>query len=761
MRTRRTPLVLVLAALAAAAAAASVPAGAATAPLAFGHEVVIDHQRSGFEPDIVVDSKNTIYSSVPNGSSQAHSFIWSSRDKGDSFQLVPGQFGVGKPLTCPQGGGDTELAKDAGDNIFLSDLQNLSNLSNAVSTDGGATFTFSCTSAPNTPVDRMWYASHGKLGDPDFAIYEEYDAVLSGTNPDNPLTNQLVEVVSHDGANFSPVINSAPSPACLGGGALNCVTNEEGLPGNQILTRKGDLVIAHSGQDGNKIVASIGRPTTTGTGEAAVTTATWKDVVVNGDICPDKTSAAPGICGSANFPTIAQDTGGNLYMVYASQEVSGSTAKGPYAVYVSVSRDGGSTWGRSMKVSTSGSNAFPWLTAGSDGRVAVAWYHANEEGEKGHFAFDDLAHAEFSVQVGQSIDALTSSPHWTVVTASEHPIKYGPICTAGTACTVTMGDRSLGDYLNLGIDTNGALSVVYVDDTSNTFTTGPTGAVAENGPPVFQKQVSGPSMLAGKTLPKLTPPVDAVTDVVGDANYSANSQRTAAGDNLDLTAASIKEDAQGLVVTMKVRSLESMQVNPLAGGTTGTWITRFTTYNPATPGNGHIYYAGMESIAGGSPRFFDGDVAAPSPAGVQISMVFDSAHAITGKADPNGTITLHVPFADLPGAKRGQRLYSATAFTGTTLGTLSGNPEGVINLTDSTAPYNHVVGTSAGAVTPVTAPGAGTGSGSGTGTGSGNGSGAGGGGGNLAATGLGVGLPLGALAVLAGGLLLRRRRLAS
>ena len=69
--------------------------------------------------------------------------------------------------------------------------------------------------------------------------------------------------------------------------------------------------------------------------------------------------------------------------------------------------------------------------------------------------------------------------------------------TAGTTCTVSQGDRSLGDYLNLGIDTNGALSVVYVDDTSNTFTTGPTGAVAENGPPVFQKQVSGPSMLAG------------------------------------------------------------------------------------------------------------------------------------------------------------------------------------------------------------------------------------------------------------------------
>jgi hypothetical protein len=144
---------------------------------------------------------------------------------------------------------------------------------------------------------------------------------------------------------------------------------------------------------------------------------------------------------------------------------------------------------------------------------------------------------------------------------------------------------------------------------------------------------------------------------------------------------------------MKVRSLESLQVNPAAGGTTGTWITRFTTYNPATPGNGHIYYAGMESVAGQSPRFFDGDVAAPNPAGVQISMVFDSAKTIDGAYKPNGTITLHVPFSDIPGAKRGQKLYSATAFTGTLVGSLSGNPEGVINVTDSTAPYNHVLGT--------------------------------------------------------------------
>ena len=755
MDLRRTTLAAAAALLAGSAGLAGsafVPAAEAASPLTFGHQVILDHQRSGFEPDIVVDSKGKIYSSVPNGSSQAHSFIWQSVDHGDSFQLVPGQFGVGKPLTCPQGGGDTELAKDTGDNLYLSDLQNLSNLSNAVSTDGGKTFTFSCTSAPNTPVDRMWYASHGKLGDPDFAIYEEYDAVLSNANPNNPIGNQLVEIVSHDGANFTPVVNSNPSPACLGGGVVNCVTNEESLPGNQILNSKGELVIAHGGQDGRSVYVSVGKPTTTGSGQAAVTTATWHDVLVNGDICPDKSSAAPGICGSANFPTIAQDSAGTLYLVNSAQQLAGSTPKSPYQVYVNVSKDGGHSWGRSVQVSRTGSNAFPWITAGSAGRVGVAWYHASEEGEKGKYAFDDLTKAQFDVQVAQSIDALSASPHYDVVTATEHPMKYGPICTAGTACTATMGDRSLGDYLNIGVDTDGALSLAYVDDTSNSYTTGPTGAVAENGPPVYQRQIAGPSMIAGRSLSKTAYPFDGVKDQTGDGYYNANSLRTAAGPNLDLTGAAVTEEAGGLKVTMKVKSLESLSVSPTLGGTTGEWITRFTTFNPATPGNGHIYYAGMESVAGGTPRFFVGDVAAPNPAGVQISMAFDSAKAIAGEQAGTGLITFHVPYSAVPGLKKGQLMYSVTAFTATTVGTLSGNPEGVFNVIDAAAPFDHVAGGRGAPPTvrpvvrpgtnPVSLPPAGSG-------------------GGLAATG-GLGAPVAALVLLGVGLglLAVRRRLA-
>lgn len=739
---RRTPLLAALLLVGGTTAALVAPTASAASSggLRFGHEVVIDHQRSGFEPDIVTDSKGRIFSSVPNGSSQGESFVWRSLDHGDSFQLVPGNVAFGKPASCV-GGGDTELAKDAGDNLYLSDLQNLTNLSNSVTRDAGLTFATSCTSAPNAPVDRMWFASHGKLGDPDFAIYEEYDAVLSGVN--GGPTNQLVETVSHDGTNFLPVVNANPSLACLGGGAVNCVTNEEGIPGNQVLNKNGELVIAHSSSDGNGVMATWGKPVTAN----GITTATWHDVFVNRDICPDKSSSAPGICGAANFNTIAQDSAGNLYMVYASQLVKNGSAAGPYNVYLSVSKDGGHTWGRSRKVSTSGSNAFPWVTAGSDGRVAVAWYHANEEGEGKRFQFDDLAHAEFDVQVAQSVDALASSPHYTTVTASEHPMKYGPICTAGTTCTVSMGDRSLGDYLNLGVDTDGALQVVYVDDTSNSYTTGPTGAVAENGPPVYQRQIGGPSMIAGKTPSHNALPFDKVKDPVGDAHYSGNGLYRPAGDDLDLTGAAVTEDSKGLVITLTAKSLETLGVDTTFGpATAGEWLVRFTTYNPRTPGNGHIYYVGMESRLGGAPRFFRGDVAS---APVQLSMVFDSGTAAQGSYSPRGTITWHVPYSAFPGLKKKALMYSVTGIAGTTLASTSGNPAGIVNLVDATAPFDHVAGGSGvpATVRPETPPAGSTPVTAQPGT---RGRG-------LAATG-GLGAPAAALGVLTLGLVLVRRR---
>jgi hypothetical protein len=769
-------MALVVAGAAGVGVASVATAGATTkvtsAPrLGFSHEVVVDEQRSGFEPDIQVGPKDTLYTSVPNGSSSTTSWVWTSTDHGNSFHLVAGN-AIGRTTTCPQGGGDTEQALDKKGDLFFSDLQNLSNLTNSVSTDGGKTFTTTCVGATNTPVDRMWYGVHGNLGDPDFRIYEEYDAVLSAAQ--NAPSNQLVLEASNDGLTWYPVANSSPTNDCLGGGTANCVTDDEGISGNMVIAPNGDVLLAHTTSDSSQIVVSRGRVT----GTFPALTARWTHTIINTDLCPDTLQANTAdlgkseVCGAANFATIAEDKAGHFYVMFASnkqtdEKISGSpevVPSGPYEVFVASSADG-VHWNKPVQVSTTGSNAFPWITAGADGRVAAAWYSTNETREnpangidgqlnqsvqpdpKGYL-FDELTHAEFNIQVGESLDAMSAHPHYSVTTVSEHPIKFGPICTVGTTCEVTQGDRSLGDFMQVNYDARGALVLSYVNDTSGYFAVGPTGAVADSGPNVVVRQVSGPGLLGGQIHGSAGGPgvaLNAVGDPVGDDEFSALSQLLPAGPNLDLTGASLAEDAKGLVATLKVKSLSSLRVTPTAGGTTGEWMLRFTTYDPGMNGNGNIYYTGMESVAGSAPRFFSGE-----PVRTKELTAFNATTSVPGSYDAKtGTITIHLPFSSLVAAdrKKGTKLYSATAFTATTLGTLAALPESVFNQTDATTPFDFVLPRSAPAHQPVLPVG-----------GSSKSSSGGRAGGSLATTGLPVGVPILALLLTLGAFGVRRYR---
>src|SRR2546423_4596053 len=112
----------VVAAIAASALTMFGSAGANA--LTFSHAVVVDQQRPGFEPDVKVDGNGAIYTSVPFGFSTTQSFVWASRDQGNSYQFVPGNVGPGKPSTCV-GGGDTDLYLDANNALYFSDLQGL------------------------------------------------------------------------------------------------------------------------------------------------------------------------------------------------------------------------------------------------------------------------------------------------------------------------------------------------------------------------------------------------------------------------------------------------------------------------------------------------------------------------------------------------------------------------------------------------------------------------------------------------------------
>ena len=191
--------------------------------------------------------------------------------------------------------------------------------------------------------------------------------------------------------------------------------------------------------------------------------------------------------------------------------------------------------------------------AGSGGRVDVAWYHTDTTSEQGTcasgsgtctlYGAGSFRNAEWSVQMGQSLNANASSPAYTIANVSETFVKHGQICTNGIGCA-TGGDRSLGDFLQVSNDRQGAAVVSYVFDTS-----ADTSAGEDAGPEVISRQLSGPSLLAsvGNVTKAGGPgvPTGAVTDPSGDAFYSANGSRTPAGNNLDLDGASLANGSGG------------------------------------------------------------------------------------------------------------------------------------------------------------------------------------------------------------------------
>ena len=711
--------------------------------IGFSHAVVVDEQRPGFEPDVKVDGNGVQYVSMPYGFSTTQSFLWSSRDSGNSYQFVPGTIGPGKPETCI-GGGDTDLFVDSGNALYFSDLQGLTNITNSVSTDGGATWSTNCAGAPNTPDDRMWFTGTGSLAKNNLVLYQDYDATETSVNvssPPNSGGNQLVETVSTDGTHFLPVVNSDPSALtsdCAGAAIQDCVTNNEGISGNQVVDPKtGNVYIAHTTTEGDSSGAAVGVRIAEGKISLGTpTTATWSESSnLDGALCPNSTCVdsngnAEETAGE-NFATITQDSAGYLYVTFTAgplDHASSSDANfggytAPEQIYVvhSLEPAGANpaslTWSAPQKITgdslSAGTNTFPWIVAGSDGRVDVAWYHTAEVSEPGTcigsgsgtctlYGAGSFTKAEWSVEMAQSLNAHDSSPSYTTSSVSESYVKHGQICTNGLGCT-TGGDRSLGDFLQINIDKQGAALVSYVFDTS-----GNTSAGEDAGPVVVSRQISGPSLLAsaGTVSQGSGPgvPMGSVTDPTGDAFYSANGSRTAAGNNLDLTGASLSNGPNNtLVAKIDVHDLSSLSVSPSVGGPDASWLLRWTDVKPGIAGNGDIYYAGMDNNAGvggsGSPSFFVGSTAGipPSNPGEHTKyLTFPQTTTLSAsQASYNaktGVITLNIPLSDVGSPPAGTVLYSATAFSATSTAPQSATT--LFNLTDATTPFELVVGPS-------------------------------------------------------------------
>ena len=391
-----------------------------------------------------------------------------------------------------------------------------------------------------------------------------------------------------------------------------------------------------------------------------------------------------------DFSPIAIDGSGNLYVVWAQSPVDSSgNVDGPTTVFLATSTDGGATWSKPIDVSSRvgglQTNVFPWVAAGSSGRVDIVWYGTKTLGacpnEPCGAGFVD---GSWNVYLAQTLNAVkngkpNSAPSFATAKVTEYPAHYGQICEFGLACT-TGGDRGLLDFLQVQADPSGAADVVWADGANDDFNGGETSAIVD-----YAQQIGGPGLyggnVSGTALSGSAPGSPA-------AYYAADGSETpaAAGSNLRIVRSSVTRGSKYYTVTMQVAGLASLATDPTLGGDDLLWLTRWElpNPNPTTASQGHVFYAAMESEDGGTPTFYDGDTTCGVASTHCKFIDYPPVHAVTGSYTPSGTITIQVPVQDVGGSAP---LYSVTGVTATEVGP-SSTGTAVFNVVDSTPPYD-------------------------------------------------------------------------
>lgn len=149
---------------------------------------------------------------------------------------------------------------------------------------------------------------------------------------------------------------------------------------------------------------------------------------------------------------LAADRAGALYTAW-TDDPDGSGMR----VWFSRSTDHAASWSAPQLLSApTGTNVFPAISAGSPGRVSVAWYATPVTGDPNALP----ATAPWHVEGADSVDG---GAHWSSGPVSSVVNHLGPLCTQGGSCS---GNRLLLDFITTVVDSQGAAHVVWSDDTT-------------------------------------------------------------------------------------------------------------------------------------------------------------------------------------------------------------------------------------------------------------------------------------------------------
>ena len=155
----------------------------------------------------------------------------------------------------------------------------------------------------------------------------------------------------------------------------------------------------------------------------------------------------------------AVDAAGNPYGVWS--EVGEGCD-----VFYAASTDGGATWKPKVRLDGRGCSAFPWITAGDRGRIAVAWYETSVSGPHPDRVPRE---AKWFLKAAVVTSAVSRRPKITRGVADPNPVHIGPLA------------RELWDYLQIATGPDGRFHIAYAEDVDETDGPVGTGLRPSNG----------------------------------------------------------------------------------------------------------------------------------------------------------------------------------------------------------------------------------------------------------------------------------------
>lgn len=378
-------------------------------------EVLVADRMGGAEPNLAVARDGTLYVSNPGE-------LWRSDDGGQTWGAV----GAGQL----DGGGDGDIAVDDAGNVYWLGLFGTSGaIPFQVSHDRGETWSEAVDLSNGTGNDREWIAA---TGDGRIATtWRGATGLEFRFSPDGGATWHDKVSAAPDG-NQGPVLHHA-NRTYLAAADFGGPTGGEAL-----------LHVYISTDDG----------------------AAWTSVVA----ARVPQSAAGETNGYiTDFPVLAADSAGTLYLVYATNLGLTGSPEGPvlpgagslFGIALVTSMDGGLTWSSPLIVSDPSKDArMPWVAAGAPGRIAVAWY------EGANSIPGESLPDQWNVQMWHSISADQHAPQGATVRLTSMPNHLGALCTSGTGCLVS--DRSLLDFFEVAITPDGQPVATWASSVAGT-----------------------------------------------------------------------------------------------------------------------------------------------------------------------------------------------------------------------------------------------------------------------------------------------------